>query len=46
MSTYGIKVEGFEDPLFGFEDPLFGFEDPLFGYQRWRIKHQLIQFYG
>lgn len=46
MSTYGIKVKGFEDPLFGFEDPLFGFEDPLFGYKNGELRNNLTPFVG
>ncbi|GJM42374.1 MAG: hypothetical protein DHS20C20_26560 [Ardenticatenaceae bacterium] len=46
MSIYGIKVKGFEDPLFGFEDPLFGFEDPLFGYKEGELIANLANFVG
>ena len=46
MSIYGIKVTGFEDPLFGFEDPLFGFEDPLFGYKNGELNTNLSNFVG
>ena len=46
MSMYGIKVAGFEDPLFGFEDPLFGFEDPLFGYKERELSANLSRFKG
>ena len=46
MSIYGIKVNGFEDPIFGFEDPIFGFEDPIFGYKEGELKASLSNFMG
>ena len=46
MSIYGIKVRGFEDPIFGFEDPIFGFEDPIFGYKEGELKASLSNFIG
>ena len=46
MSIYGIKVNGFEDPIFGFEDPIFGFEDPIFGYKEGELKASLSDFIG
>ena len=46
MSIYGIKVKGFEDPLFGFEDPSFGFEDPSFGYKDGELRTNLSHFIG